>query len=94
MKTIPHLHSYKESLARFRIVSTSTHLQTTLPIASNTLQHQPRTTKMSIPATHKEFRVNLEGPKDFTALEFNEKAPVPKLGDKDVLVKRESANFP
>lgn len=49
---------------------------------------------MSIPATHKEFRVNLEGPKDFTALEFNEKAPVPKLGDKDVLVKRESANFP
>ncbi|KAK8160966.1 hypothetical protein IWX90DRAFT_438952 [Phyllosticta citrichinensis] len=48
---------------------------------------------MSPPATHKEWRVNLESSKDFNALELNNSAPVPKIGDKDVLVKLHAASL-
>ena len=41
------------------------------------------------PTTMKQWVV--EGQNGFDSLKLNEKAPVPELGDKDVLVKRECA---
>lgn len=41
----------------------------------------------NIPTTQKEWRVQGQDGPD--SLKFNTEAPVPKLGDKDVLVKRE-----
>ncbi|KAL0260653.1 hypothetical protein SLS55_004343 [Diplodia seriata] len=45
----------------------------------------------SVPATHKEWRVKGQNGND--SLILNEQAPVPKLGDKDVLVKFHAASL-
>lgn len=43
------------------------------------------------PSTIKQWTV--EGKNGFDSLKFNEKAPLPQLGDKDVLVKRTCAVY-
>jgi hypothetical protein len=45
------------------------------------------------PSTQQQWRVQGKGNGTFDNLNFNKEAPVPEVGDKDVLVKCESSKY-